>query len=290
MHSPKPILLLMDSHGSHITPEVIDLARDNDIHILTFPAHTTHILQPLDVGVYKSLKTAWQKEMYDYMAAHPTEKPSKYNFHSIFNGAFVKAMSSKNIVNSFRGCGIIPLNRDAIPKEKLAPSLLTERPDPEEPENNEPAPANGRPIVKTPDNEIKKILQIPTPEAREKKTRPSKRKRKTARLLTDMENQNVVNPTVSDVKRKRNGRKRKEVPDFESSPGTSGTGIIKPDEEDWTCGVCSSTWSHDKKKKNGKDWVQCSFCLTPYHVSCQTGSTTESIYMCDLCSREKSDD
>lgn len=153
-HAPKPILLLMDSHGSHITPEVIDLARDNDIHILTFPAHTTHILQPLDVGVYKSLKTAWQKEIYDYMVAHPTEKPSKYNFYSIFNGAFIKAMSSKNIINSFRGCGIIPLNRDAIPKDKLAPSLLTER---LEPENNEPAPENGE--VKTCDGEVEKNIE-----------------------------------------------------------------------------------------------------------------------------------
>lgn len=74
-----------------------------------------------------------------------------------------------------------------------------------------------------------------------------------------MENQNidssVISSTVRDVKRKRYCRKRKEVPIFESSPGISGTAIIKLDEEDWTCGVCSSTWSHDKKKKNGKDWL-----------------------------------
>ena len=124
----RPILLLMDSHGSHITPEIIDLAHENGMYILTFPAHTTHILQPLDVGVYKALKSGWQQELSQYMQDYPTEKPTKQNFHSIFNVPFIRAMSSKNIKNSFWACGIAPLNREAVPKEKLAPSLLTERP------------------------------------------------------------------------------------------------------------------------------------------------------------------
>ncbi|KAJ8878404.1 hypothetical protein PR048_018982 [Dryococelus australis] len=58
--SPRPILLLIDSHGSHITPEVIELARSNYVHMLTFPSLTTHILQPLYAGVYKALKCYFQ--------------------------------------------------------------------------------------------------------------------------------------------------------------------------------------------------------------------------------------
>lgn len=48
----RPVLLIMDGHGSHISIEVIELARDNGIHLLCLPAHTTHILHPLDVGVF----------------------------------------------------------------------------------------------------------------------------------------------------------------------------------------------------------------------------------------------
>ena len=73
----------MDSHGAHITPQIIDHARQNDVHILTFSSHTTLILQPLDGGVYKALMCAWQKELHNYMAEHPTEKPNKIHFHSI---------------------------------------------------------------------------------------------------------------------------------------------------------------------------------------------------------------
>jgi len=49
--SARPVLLVLDNHESHISIEVIQLARANRIEILGFPAHTTHILQPLDVSI-----------------------------------------------------------------------------------------------------------------------------------------------------------------------------------------------------------------------------------------------
>ena len=52
----RPVLLIEDGHSSHISMEVIELARCNNIHVLCLPSHTTHLLQPLDVGVFKSLK------------------------------------------------------------------------------------------------------------------------------------------------------------------------------------------------------------------------------------------
>ena len=48
-------LLIIDGHGSHISLNVIDTARENNM-LYCLPPHTTHILQPLDVSVYKPLK------------------------------------------------------------------------------------------------------------------------------------------------------------------------------------------------------------------------------------------
>ncbi|KAE9523095.1 hypothetical protein AGLY_016501 [Aphis glycines] len=53
--SARPMILFMDSHASHINMDVITLARENQIYLFTFPAHTSHLLQPLNVGVYKPL-------------------------------------------------------------------------------------------------------------------------------------------------------------------------------------------------------------------------------------------
>lgn len=36
----------IDGHASHVTVEVIQFARANDVHLLCLPAHTTHILHP----------------------------------------------------------------------------------------------------------------------------------------------------------------------------------------------------------------------------------------------------
>ena len=38
----KPALLLMDNHDSHCSLEVVDLARENGLTIVTFPPHYSH--------------------------------------------------------------------------------------------------------------------------------------------------------------------------------------------------------------------------------------------------------
>ena len=50
------ILLLMDNHGSHRTPEFITLAVDYNIILFSFPAHMSHCIQPLDVSCFQTEK------------------------------------------------------------------------------------------------------------------------------------------------------------------------------------------------------------------------------------------
>ena len=52
----RPVLLVLDGHESHITIDVIEHARANEIHMLCLPSHTSHILQPLDVGSLSPLR------------------------------------------------------------------------------------------------------------------------------------------------------------------------------------------------------------------------------------------
>jgi hypothetical protein len=49
-------LLLMDNHGSHLTPEFILLARRNNVIPFSFPAHLTHCMQPCDAGIFQPMK------------------------------------------------------------------------------------------------------------------------------------------------------------------------------------------------------------------------------------------
>ena len=56
----KPILLMFDGHGSQITYFTIATTRQNCIIILYIPPHTSHALQPLDIGMFAQLKKAWK--------------------------------------------------------------------------------------------------------------------------------------------------------------------------------------------------------------------------------------
>ncbi|KAI0997864.1 hypothetical protein K3495_g10325 [Podosphaera aphanis] len=48
-------LLIMDGHGSHTSPEFLLLCKQNNIQLLFLPAHSSHVLQPLDLGVFAPL-------------------------------------------------------------------------------------------------------------------------------------------------------------------------------------------------------------------------------------------
>lgn len=51
-----PVILLFDGHGSHVKNlQVSRLARKNGVWLLCFPPHSTHKMQPLDVGFLRPL-------------------------------------------------------------------------------------------------------------------------------------------------------------------------------------------------------------------------------------------
>jgi hypothetical protein len=49
-------LLILDSHGSHVTLEVARAAMEVGLDFLSLPFHTSHALQSLDVAVFKPFK------------------------------------------------------------------------------------------------------------------------------------------------------------------------------------------------------------------------------------------
>jgi hypothetical protein len=56
-------LLIMDGHSSHVNLEFINYCDQNRILVLILPPHSTHRLQPLDVGLFQPLSTAYLAEL-----------------------------------------------------------------------------------------------------------------------------------------------------------------------------------------------------------------------------------
>lgn len=56
-------LLILDGHGSHVAPEFDQYCTANSIVVVQMPAHSSHLLQPLDVGCFSPLKTIYGRKV-----------------------------------------------------------------------------------------------------------------------------------------------------------------------------------------------------------------------------------
>lgn len=105
----QPRLLIMDGHSSHITGNFIALCIENNIDILILPPHCSHLLQPLDVGVYGPLKRYHAKEIDRYSRMGTTRFP-RVEWLEIYIRIRSQALSTSNILGGWRGAGLSPFN------------------------------------------------------------------------------------------------------------------------------------------------------------------------------------
>ena len=107
----------MDGHATHTHGPNIQLCRENLIDVCFLPSHTSHITQPLDVGVFGSYKAAWRRGEADEALHDLDPIPERQSAATIRMlgrslGAFRHASSSRNITQSFFHTGIYPFSVD----------------------------------------------------------------------------------------------------------------------------------------------------------------------------------
>ena len=54
-------LLILDGHNSHCTFAFCKYAAEQKIIMICLPSHTTHALQPCDVGAFGPLAQSWKR-------------------------------------------------------------------------------------------------------------------------------------------------------------------------------------------------------------------------------------
>lgn len=57
----RPIILFIDEHRSHMTLPLSQFCEQNGIILYALPPNTTHILQSVDVSVFRPMKQEWRK-------------------------------------------------------------------------------------------------------------------------------------------------------------------------------------------------------------------------------------
>ena len=123
----KRALLLIDNHVSHLSVQSMNLAKKSGLILVTFPPHCSHMLQPLDISIYGSLKWYYNSACNDWLLNHPGRTLSIYDVAGVSTQAYHKAFTPENVVAGFKKSGIFPLNRDIFLDDDFLPALPIEQ-------------------------------------------------------------------------------------------------------------------------------------------------------------------
>lgn len=132
IHHVKPtkeekVMLLLDNHETHLSLDAVERASDAGIVMVTFPPHTSHRLQPLDVSVYSPLKGYYNEAVDNWLLNNPGKTMDIYNVAEVLGEIYSRAFSTANIISGFKKPGIFPLNRHAFSDDDFLGSYVTDR-------------------------------------------------------------------------------------------------------------------------------------------------------------------
>jgi hypothetical protein len=122
-----PLVMICDGHGSHLTWELIQWARENNVMILLRPPHTTHVTQGEDVHGFGLFKKDFANEkahfMNDLRAKIEQAKSNGNNTANMKNDLhwsdlmtlirqpWQNAFSPMNVLKAWAKIGIVPFTR-----------------------------------------------------------------------------------------------------------------------------------------------------------------------------------
>ncbi|SPO30882.1 related to transposase [Ustilago trichophora] len=98
-------LLIIDGHNSHTSTEFLVAAWNRRIIPFCFPAHSTHIMQPLDVSVFGPVSAAY-KQIINNLAPQSVSDVNRSQFVTFYAQAREKALTPTAARKAFADCGI----------------------------------------------------------------------------------------------------------------------------------------------------------------------------------------
>ena len=104
-------LLILDGHASHISVEFVQYCQDHKIVPLCLPPHSTHYLQPLDVGIFGPIAQSY-RTLVSQGSIYGARRIDQLQFLQYYQLA--RKTISINVASAWRGAGLMPFKPDTI--------------------------------------------------------------------------------------------------------------------------------------------------------------------------------
>ncbi|XP_044750601.1 uncharacterized protein LOC123310947 [Coccinella septempunctata] len=125
--SRSKVMLILDGHATHTQNlQLIDEARKYDVTIICFPPHTTHKLQPADVGFMRPLSIFYDQALTAWLRSNPGKVVSQFQVAELFGQAFIRAATMLTAINAFKACGISLYNPHIFTEDNFIAAEATE--------------------------------------------------------------------------------------------------------------------------------------------------------------------
>lgn len=115
--------MLFDGHYSHLSVSFILKARNFGVHLLCLPPNNTHILQPLDVGVFGPVKSSDCKELQVEDESCQHHEGCIPHFPQLVEELWDCSFTPSQLKAGFKSAGLVPFDPKAIKSDCLFPSL-----------------------------------------------------------------------------------------------------------------------------------------------------------------------
>ena len=123
----------MDGYSSYVNLDFMLICKQNNIHIVFLPAHSSHVLQPLDLSVFSPLKTRYRRYIADLAYLDDAAPIKKQRFIQCYKLARIEALTLRTIKGGWKAASISlqntskGLNSSQIrqPPRPLTPPLQT---------------------------------------------------------------------------------------------------------------------------------------------------------------------
>ena len=285
----RPIALIIDSVSSHVDMKAFTLAVAKGIEIYRLLPNSTHIMQPLDKGVFGALKTQWHKVTRKHARDYPGSKISKANFAEKLTEAFNNFYRPSTIINSFRSTGVYPVDRSRITVDMLAPGTAYR-------EAGDPSTAlqlladvadrqtQHRPTDIAISAAVAAALQLPMGPPR--KSPPKTLLNSLPDNLTSTASLRTM--ALKDLQKIRKLAEREKAAKTRFlRKAAKVTSTEKSDDSNVACAICAGEWQDDQAADKECTWIACDACNRWMHAACTGGVHTADIdtvsFVCQLC-------
>jgi hypothetical protein len=141
-------LLLLDGQTTHKTPQFLRTAYKNKVRLFFLPAHSSHVLQPLDLCFFSPLKRQYRAAIAKLAIWDDGAPVKKQRFVHQYQLAREDILQRRVVLKGWKAAGLWPWNPELVLKSDFLPLAPSEASEAQRPKTPPETPS--QPVVYTP--------------------------------------------------------------------------------------------------------------------------------------------